>query len=111
MRRFKKRTGSTADRCRCGAIVFLFCWLRAITVYADTVQPDSGTVEDAGRGYKIEEPGTITFTVGVKISGKVEKPQVVIFLLKEKTLYRNELFERSFYERHGELLPFTPIVE
>jgi hypothetical protein len=64
---------------------------------------------DVRQGYRIDQPGTITFTVGVKISGKVEKPQVMIFLPKEKTLYREEVFTRSFKDELMQPLPFTPI--
>jgi hypothetical protein len=70
------------------------------------VQPAADTLGQAEQGYRIDQPGTITFTVGVKISGKVEKPQVIIFLPKEKTLYRNEKFDRSFKEELSEPLPF-----
>ena len=63
------------------------------------------------QGYRIDQPGTITFTVGIKISGKVEKPQVMIFLPKEKTLYREEVLRRSFIDELLEPLPFTPITE
>ena len=62
-------------------------------------------------GYRIDQPGTITFTVGVKISGKVEKPQVMIFLPKEKTLFREEVLTRSFLKELSEPLPFSPIIE
>ena len=70
---------------------------------------ESDSVEE--QGYRIEQPGTITFTVGVKIKGKVEKPQVMIFLPKEKTVYREIKFERSFLEDLADPLPFTPIIE
>jgi hypothetical protein len=59
-------------------------------------------------GYRIDEPGTITFTVGVKIKGKVEKPQVMIFLSKEKTIYRNIDLNQSFLNDIMEKLPFVP---
>jgi hypothetical protein len=62
-------------------------------------------------GYRIEQPGTITFTVGMVIKGKIEKPQVMIFLPKEKTMYREQKFSHSFAEDLGEPLPFTPILE
>ena len=62
-------------------------------------------------GYRIDQPGTITFTVGVKISGKVEKPQVMIFLPKEKTLYRDEKLTRSFSEEIQQPIPFSAITE
>ena len=70
--------------------------------------PASDSAAAASQGYHIEQPGTITFTVGVKISGKVEKPQVMIFLPKEKTLYREEVFTRSFRDELLQPLPFTP---
>jgi len=62
-------------------------------------------------GYLIEQPGTITFTVGVKITGKVEKPQVMIFLPKEKTLHRKPELKRSFSEEIAEPLSWTPVVK
>ena len=61
-----------------------------------------------GQGYRIEKPGTITFTVGVKIKGKVEKPQVMIFLPKEKPVYKDITMTRSFYDDIMEALPFEP---
>jgi hypothetical protein len=67
---------------------------------------DNSTRED--QGYRIEKPGTITFTVGVKIKGKVEKPQVVIFLPKEKPVYREVTIKHSFYEEIMEPLPLEP---
>ena len=70
-------------------------------------------VEPAGEesGYRIDAPGTITFTVGVKIMGKVEKPQVVIFLPKEKSHFREMSFSHSFENELLQPIPFTPIVE
>lgn len=61
-----------------------------------------------GQGYRIEKPGTITFTVGVKIKGKVEKPQVMIFLPKEKPVYKEITLTHSFYADIMEALPFEP---
>ncbi|MBD3344843.1 MAG: hypothetical protein GF401_07250 [Chitinivibrionales bacterium] len=74
--------------------------------------PGSAQEEERSRsetGYRIDAPGTITFTVGVKIKGKVEKPQVVIFLPKEKPHYREVDFERSFKKELMESLPFEPV--
>jgi len=68
------------------------------------VQPDD-------KGYKIEKPGTITFTVGVVIKGKVEKPQVVIFLPKEKPEYEPFTFNKSFKEDILKPLPLRPVAE
>jgi hypothetical protein len=61
--------------------------------------------------YRIEKPGTITFTVGAKIKGKVEKPQVVIFLPKDRTHYQEITLERNFREDLLEPLPFVPLVK
>jgi hypothetical protein len=61
-----------------------------------------------GREYRIEKPGTITFTVGVKIKGKVEKPQVMIFLPKEKPAYQEISIVHSFYKDIMEPLPLKP---
>lgn len=67
------------------------------------------TIKD--QGYRIDKPGTITFTVGVKIKGKLEKPQVMIFLPKEKTVYRELDYSRSFSEDLLDPLSFTPITQ
>jgi hypothetical protein len=61
--------------------------------------------------YHVDQPGTITFTVGIVIKGKVEKPQVVIFLPKEKTYYREIEFDFSFEKDVSAPLPFIPIIE
>lgn len=84
--------------------VFLVVAVHACMATGST--SDSTGVHD---GYKIEQPGTITFTVGVRISGKVEKPQVMIFLPKEKTLYRKETLEKSYKEEIMKTLPFVPL--
>jgi len=68
--------------------------------------PDS-TVKE----YRIEKPGTITFTVGAMIKGKVEKPQVMIFLPKERVYYQEITLERSFQQDLLEPLPFIPLVK
>jgi hypothetical protein len=90
-------------------VAALACWQVCTTAVTVTAATDSTVTQ--GKGYRIDEPGTITFTVGVKISGKVEKPQVMIFLPKEKTLYREEEFTRSFKEELMQPLPFTPQTE
>jgi hypothetical protein len=78
----------------------------AFAVFAQEPTADNSAKE--GQGYRIEKPGTITFTVGVKIKGKVEKPQVVIFLPKEKPVYKEITLTRSFYDDIMEALPFEP---
>ncbi|MFH1761386.1 MAG: hypothetical protein ABIA63_09840 [bacterium] len=40
-------------------------------------------IEDKGL-YKMDKPGTITFKTGTEIVAKTEKPQVEIFIEKEK---------------------------
>jgi len=78
---------------------------------AGRVYAQDDSLASSGQGYRIDQPGTITFTVGVKISGKVEKPQVVIFLPKEKTLYRREELDRSYKQELDEPLPFAPLLQ
>jgi hypothetical protein len=69
----------------------------------------SGAAAPSGAAYRIDKPGTITFTVGVKIKGKVEKPQVMIFLPKEKPYYNKATFAYSFMDDIMKPLPFTGI--
>jgi hypothetical protein len=76
---------------------------------AQAVPKSQDSTEQAG--YRIEQPGTITFTVGMVIKGKIEKPQVMIFLPKENTFYREQKFTHSFEDELAEPLPFTPILE
>jgi hypothetical protein len=64
-----------------------------------------------GQGYRIDQPGTITFTVGMVIKGKIEKPQVMIFLPKQNSYYRVQKFTHSFAEELNAPLPFTPLAE
>lgn len=61
--------------------------------------------------YIIDQPGTITFTSGVKIKGKVEKPQVVIFMSKEKTASKSMDFNHSFKDDILEPIDFNPIID
>jgi hypothetical protein len=69
---------------------------------------EAGPVAE-GKGYRIDQPGTITFTTGVKIKGKVEKPQVMILLPKEKSTYRDMTLSHSFKDDVAKPLPFTPL--
>jgi hypothetical protein len=69
----------------------------------------SGAAAQGGAAYRIDKPGTITFTVGVKIKGKVEKPQVMIFLPKEKPFYQKATFSYSFIDDIMKPLPFAPV--
>ena len=91
--------------------MILTCCAVALLTGLSAAAAQSDTAAAVEQGYRIDQPGTITFTVGVKISGKVEKPQVMIFLPKEKTLYREEVFSRSFRDELMQPLPFTPVTE
>ncbi|MFP4415825.1 MAG: hypothetical protein ACLFSB_00985 [Chitinispirillaceae bacterium] len=89
-----------------GIVVFILCHLSG---WAQ--QPSASFQEDSSQvsqGYQIDKPGTITFTMGVKIKGKVEKPQVMIFLPKEKTWNKEMEFERSFKDDLMSPLPYSP---
>ncbi len=77
--------------------------------YKDTT--DNENPDSTMQGYRIEKPGTITFTVGARIKGKVEKPQVMIFLPKERIHYQEITLERSFKQDLLEPLPFVPLVK
>ena len=79
--------------------------------YAVYSQPLASHVADStAAGYRIDQPGTITFTVGLKIKGKVEKPQVMIFLPKERPYYRDPEFTRSFRYELSEPIPLSPLL-
>ena len=67
--------------------------------------------EEPTSGYIIETPGTITFQVGVTIKGRVEKPQVMIFLPKERPLYHPVEMSRSFVDALMQPLPFEPLLD
>lgn len=89
--------------------LFILVAIAVISAFAEdstNIQNDSDT-----KDYRIEQPGTITFTVGIKIEGKVAKPQVVIFLPKEKSQYRTLDFSYSFKNDLAKPLPLTPIIE
>lgn len=88
-------------------------FLGLITLGFFFLQVNSQTNEkgEEDLGYRIEQPGTITFTVGVKIKGKIEKPQVIIFLRKEKTIFRDLNFNYSFQDDLDKSLPFEPVLE
>ncbi len=61
--------------------------------------------------YRIEKPGTITFTVSTKIKGKVDKPQVMIFLPKERSYFRELDLTKSFKEEIKQSMPLVPLAE
>ena len=88
----------------CGII--LAAPLSAAALKKDSTETAAG---GGGGTYRIDKPGTITFMVGVKIKGKVEKPQVMIFLPKEKPYYKKATFSYSFMDDMMKPLPFTPV--
>ena len=52
----------------------LLPWILILTFTCSPLfAEDSTTTPNADAGYRIEQPGTITFTVGIKIEGKVAK--------------------------------------
>ncbi len=71
-------------------------------------QTEADRTDDEAQGFRIDEPGTITFTTAMKIEGKIDKPQVVIFLPKEERHYREITFSHSFEDEIMRALPFTP---
>lgn len=87
-------------------MMVLFC-AAAILLGADDAQEAASAKSD----YVVDKPGTITFTHGLVIVGKVEKPQVMIFLPKEKSYYREIEFRRSFSDEMAQPLPFAPVIE
>lgn len=89
-------------------IIMLGIFVALCTAYSQEPVAKDSLAGKEGQGYKIEKPGTITFTVGVKIKGKVEKPQVMIFLPKEKPVYREITLNHSFYDDIMEPLPLEP---
>lgn len=89
-------------------LTYTFTWGVEEEQKPDSLKQDSDSTQQL---YRVEKPGTITFTIGAKIKGKVEKPQVMIFLPKEKTHYRQIILERSFKEDLFEPLPFVPVVK
>lgn len=92
--------------------ILLFIVFRVIVSAQEYSQlPDSIDGIDSSEVYKIDKPGTITFTVGAKIKGKVDKPQVMIFLPKEKSDHQQITIDRSFKEELFEPLPFVPVIE
>jgi hypothetical protein len=92
------------------ALIICSAIFQSTMVYAQDSSSTSSDSKD-NQAYKIEKPGTITFTVGVKIKGKVEKPQVMIFLPKEKPVYKEHALDRSFASELAQPLDFSPIIE
>ncbi len=93
------------------AVIALVLFFHGMAAAAKTLpqKTDSLNAETNAAGYRIDKPGTITFTVGVKIKGKVEKPQVMIFLPKEKPFFSKATFSYSFMDDIMKPMPLTPI--
>ena len=89
-------------------ILFLVMICTSIALAQDSGQEVNS---DEDIKYEVEQLGTITFSVGVKIKGKLEKPQVVIFLPKGKSQFREMDFSYSFKKDIYKPLPFKPIKE
>lgn len=81
-----------------------------LIINAQIIGAPSSSQSDS-TGYVIDQPGTITFTSGVKIKGKVEKPQVVIFMTKENALSRPMDFDYSFENEIMKPIKLTPLLE
>ena len=94
-----------------GLFILFICLLLHAGSEAKQKSPAAQKDTVTQQGYRIDQPGTITFTVGMVIKGKVEKPQVMIFLPKEKSYFRELEFSHSFGEELSKPLPFSPLVE
>ncbi|MCU0608805.1 MAG: hypothetical protein MUF22_03430 [Chitinispirillaceae bacterium] len=97
------------ERTAPAALLASFMLLLSVNMTSAAVpaSPDS----TARQEYSIDQPGTITFRVGMVIKGKIEKPQVVIFLPKEKPYFREFKVTHSFVDDLNDPLPFVPIVD
>ncbi len=93
-----------------------------ITVAQSTIQrsqPDSLAPEQdtasahnpprQGNEFSMDTSGAITFSRGLEIKGKIEKPQVMIFLPKEKSFYKEIEFSHSYDHEIRKPLPFHGI--
>jgi hypothetical protein len=93
-----------------GTVILIIVLFAPESIYCQDTAATSAQ-DEINQLYKIEKPGTITFTVGVKIRGKVEKPQVIIFLPKEKSIYKEHVLDRSFSAELSQPLDFEPLIE
>jgi|WetSurMetagenome_2_1015567.scaffolds.fasta_scaffold00479_15 hypothetical protein len=97
-----KRIGR-AVLCACVA-----CGIMVAVFSCPTPAREASKKTPSERGHKVDKPGTITFTEGLSVKSKVEKPQMMIFLYKEKPVYRKEEASMSFLRDIMKPLPFTP---
>lgn len=91
-----------------GLLIGLYAGM--LTAAPSGATPAAAPADDE-KSYRIDQPGTITFTVGITIKGKVEKPQVMIFLPKERPYYKPIDYAHSFTTDILEPLPFVPLAE
>lgn len=69
-----------------------------VLIFLAQAQSADGGAND-GRNeddYVVKKPGEITFTTGIVIEGRVEKPQVILILTKEKVKMEPLHFDHSF---------------
>ncbi|NLE02635.1 MAG: hypothetical protein GX640_22450 [Fibrobacter sp.] len=92
-------------------VLLIFSFFFLVSFITDGATQEPAQNDSDNLNYQIEQPGTITFTEGAKIKGKVDKPQVIIFLPKEKTYYKDITLERSFEKELMEPLPFVHVQE
>lgn len=71
-------------------------------------QSEATSIDTDEKGFRIDTPGTITFTVAMKIEGRIDKPQVMIFLPKEDRHFREITFSHTFEDEITSPLLFTP---
>jgi hypothetical protein len=67
---------------------------------------DTGVTQPS---FRFDGSGTLTFTDGISITGEIEKPQVMIFLPKEKPYYRDIEFSHSYEKEIMQPLPFQGV--
>ncbi|MFH0921238.1 MAG: hypothetical protein V1913_12860 [Fibrobacterota bacterium] len=59
--------------------------------------------------FVIKKPGEITFTSGIVIEGRVEKPQVMLVFIKERIKLEPVVFRQSPIGKITEPLRITPL--
>jgi len=67
----------------------------------------SSSANAAEDEFIIKKPGEITFTTGIVIEGRVEKPQVMLVLTKERVKMEELNFEQSFVRNITEPLRYN----
>ena len=79
-------------------LLLLLSVLAAVTPTQSLVPAKSRSAgpASADEEFIIKKPGEITFTSGIVIEGRVEKPQVMLVLTKERIKVEPVLFQQSF---------------